>query len=351
MRKKTDPVKTRILELLRQPENETAPALAKKLGISRQMAARHLVQLLRDGLVSKTGSTRGSSYSLLKEKISAPSAHSLTKIKTLKNLMEDRVFDEISADLNLKGLLNKNTYTIANYAFSEMLNNAIDHSRAKRAKILVKADSSMFWFSIRDAGIGIWHNVQKAFHLSSELDAIEHVFKGKQTTFPERHSGQGIFFTSRIADTFALRSDEYRVRVLNNKNDTAIGKERPLKGTLVEFSIKAKSRKNLSELFREYADDDYDFDKNRVRMKLSQYKELMSRSQARRLLAGCEKYKRLTFDFQGVKEIGQAYADEVFRVFCKAHPKIQVEYTNANETVEMMIQRALNAKKETKQKR
>lgn len=50
------------------------------------------------------------------------------------------------------------------------------------------------------------------------------------------------------------------------------------------------------------------------------YKPLLdSRSQAKRLLARVDKFKKVIFDFDDVEPIGQAFADEVFCVFAKQH--------------------------------
>ena len=79
-------------------------------------------------------------------------------------------------------------------------------------------------------------------------------------------------------------------------------------------------------------------------MKLSNYKELISRSQARKVLAGLDRFNHLVFDFDKVSGIGQAYADEIFRVFPKMNPKVKVDYCNAGEAVEFMIKRAMRSK-------
>lgn len=44
--------------------------------------------------------------------------------------------------------------------------------------------------------------------------------------------------------------------------------------------------------------------------------------------------------FKGLTTIGQAFADEVFRVFKLNHPNIVIIPANANEGIKMMIQRA-----------
>lgn len=68
---------------------------------------------------------------------------------------------------------------------------------------------------------------------------------------------------------------------------------------------------------------------------------IVSRSQAKRVLARVEKFKEVILDFKGVAEVGQAFVDEIFRVFSQSHPEIHLFYVNANESIEWMIRRAL----------
>ena len=46
------------------------------------------------------------------------------------------------------------------------------------------------------------------------------------------------------------------------------------------------------------------------------------------------------FDFQEVDTIGQAFADEIFRVFANQHPEIELTTVHANSEVKQMIARA-----------
>lgn len=70
---------------------------------------------------------------------------------------------------------------------------------------------------------------------------------------------------------------------------------------------------------------------------------LVSRSQAKRLLARVDRFKTVLLDFSGIESVGQAFADEIFRVFRKQHPEVAILPCNANEAVERMINRALGA--------
>ena len=77
-------------------------------------------------------------------------------------------------------------------------------------------------------------------------------------------------------------------------------------------------------------------------MSLAQYgnDQLISRSQAKRLLLRVELFKIVIFDFRGVESIGQAFADEIFRVFAHQHPSIELASIHANLSVKQMIDRA-----------
>jgi len=68
---------------------------------------------------------------------------------------------------------------------------------------------------------------------------------------------------------------------------------------------------------------------------------LVSRSQAKRLLAGFDRFKIVILDFLKISSIGQSFADEIFRVFKRNHPEIELNFVNACEDVEKMIRRAL----------
>ena len=90
--------------------------------------------------------------------------------------------------------------------------------------------------------------------------------------------------------------------------------------------------------------ESYGFEKTVVPVSLLEYKDenplFVSRSQARRLLSRFEKFSTIVLDFAEVHEIGQAFADEIFRVFANAHKNCELQYINANERVRNMILRA-----------
>jgi hypothetical protein len=172
---------------------------------------------------------------------------------------------------------------------------------------------------------------------------MQDLLKGKVTTAPLAHSGEGIFFTSKAADNFTIRSYEWELRVDTTIPDIFFTKlETPVKGTEITFSIAYGSKKHLTDVFKAYESDPemQDFDRTEILVRLFTHGTVhVSRSQARRILSGLNKFKRITLDFDRVPTIGQAFADEIFRVFLSNNPGITIEAIRANEAVNFMIQR------------
>ena len=139
------------------------------------------------------------------------------------------------------------------------------------------------------------------------------------------------------AKSCLLYTSQIEVAFDNQKKDVFVKQIRKIRGTRVFFKISKNTKKKIKKLFDQYTNQDYEFDKSKVTVHLSKEEEFLSRSQARRLLIGLEKYKRIIFDFKGVNSVGQAFADEIFRVFQSLHPEVQLAWINTNETVSFMI--------------
>lgn len=267
------------------------------------------------------------------------------------NVSEDRVYQDIENKSPIIKNLPENISSILFYAFTEMLNNAIDHSGSKNIEVELTNKDGVLEFIVEDFGIGVFRKVMKKKKLQSEIDAIQDLLKGKTTTSPQAHSGEGIFFTSKIADLFILESFGYRLRVDNTLPDVFIEEVPEQKrGTRVTFQLDDKSKKHLNDVFKKYQTDpsEYAFDKTEVKVKLYTMGTIyISRSQARRILSGLEKFKSIVLDFDKVPTVGQAFADEIFRVFQARHPEITIKPINMVETVEFMIKRVEKPEKAT----
>lgn len=332
-------VTQRLLLVVGQRGEAGSSELAAVFGLSRQMIARYLSKLVDEGRLVKRGSTRNAKY-LIPTNEPLSDIVEVRSTKKLLGLDEDFVFSELSLRANLPKVCSAKTLLILKYTFTEMLNNAIDHSESVAVDISIEVRRKDVVFEIRDHGIGVFERVKKFFGLDNHFQAAEHLLKGKQTTDAAQHSGQGIFFTSRTADVFQLRSARLELTIDNHKADYFLKDQSALRGTLVRFQISRQTRKVLREIFGKFSNADLEFDRNSVRVKVSTRETLVSRSEAKRMLVGLERYARIEFDFNGVETIGQGFADEIFRVFQSRHPEIVMTYTHASSSVAFMIERS-----------
>ncbi|MBI2041852.1 MAG: DUF4325 domain-containing protein [Candidatus Nealsonbacteria bacterium] len=336
-----------ILKIAKKEGKILTKDIARHFGVSRQYASSLISGLADERHLIKIGKTRGSFYVspayAQKNKDIIPNYFSQSF--SGKNLEEHKVLEQIENSVpNLKRLP-ENIYSIFTYAFSEMLNNAIEHSRSEKIFVEVNIQDSMLLFQVRDYGIGVFKNVMKQRKLKSELEAIQDLLKGKTTTTPKSHSGEGIFFTSKVGDVFSLESFDRSLIVDNTLPDIFVEKpQKLLNGTLVKFRISVNSKRHLNDIFQKFTSvdrGDYGFDKTEIYIKLYTLGGVhVSRSQARRVLLNLDKFKTIIFDYDKVPVVGQAFADEIYRVFQEKHPEIMIESTNMNEEVKFMVERA-----------
>jgi hypothetical protein len=170
-------------------------------------------------------------------------------------------------------------------------------------------------------------------------DAALELAKGKFTTDPARHTGEGIFFASKMLDAFDISSGGVYF--------TSVSPMKNTKGTAIWMKLRNTSDKSRKEVYDAYAspENNYAFDRTVVPVKMAEHSEndLISRSQAKRLLLRMDRFRTVVLDFRNVNQIGQAFADEIFRVFARRHPGVALQFINANEDISKMIRRAQNA--------
>ncbi|MEC7786427.1 MAG: DUF4325 domain-containing protein, partial [Nitrospinota bacterium] len=245
--------------------------------------------------------------------------------------------------------LPKNVRDICEYGFLEILNNAIEHSEGAEVKICSEWTSESLELMIGDNGIGIFNKIKKALDLKDQRESVLHLSKGKFTTDKENHTGEGIFFTSRVFDNFRILSKGLSYIRDNENKDWFLDSSRAIviAGTGVKMTINLDSKRRLQNVFSEYVEENSDgipkFDKTNIIVRLSKIGDecYISRSQARRIILGMEKFKYVILDFSDIPTVGQAFVDEVFRVFKTKYTGTKIEYKNANDNVKFMIERGL----------
>jgi signal transduction histidine kinase len=155
-----------IAEKIEQAGSVTPAEIQKHTGFSRMQIHRVTSRLMREGKVVRLGATRSLRFV-------APSSELQTAIGTrplsftrrveLMNLDESITFREISQKTNVLELLPLNVLDILRFAFTEMLNNAIDHSGSKYATIEGSRTTEQVELEIRDQGIGLLENFKRTF--------------------------------------------------------------------------------------------------------------------------------------------------------------------------------------------
>lgn len=337
-------IRKRIERHLEQNGEVRAAEIIRETGLSRTYVNRIFQQLQREGKLHLVGKSNRARYVRAERgSIEKARAKELTFSRILenRNLEEDIILQQIKQETGIFNEIADNIRRIVDYAFTEMLNNAIEHSRSKRITLRMERMPTGIWFMVLDRGIGIFRNIMQTRHLSHELEAIQELIKGKQTTAPEAHSGEGIFFTSKVGDSLEIKSSTKKLIFDNTLGDTFIRTVKPRIGTQVDFWITLSSSLQLEHVFREYANEEFTFDRTHVAVKLFKLDSgLVSRSQARRVLAGLERFRRITLDFGKVQMVGQGFVDEVFRVWQSHHPDTTIEIVGADENARFMIDRA-----------
>jgi anti-sigma regulatory factor (Ser/Thr protein kinase) len=335
-------VKDLIFGFLKTKGRVTTADVAGKTRLSRAYAQRFLKDLADAGTIVRMGKANQAHYVLASKKGAPPARPSrVRKIITNKGLAEDKVLSQIKEESSIFQKMATNVSSIVDYAFTEMLNNAIEHSTSDKIDIIVMKTATDIRFSVADRGVGIFNNIMKKKRLAGTMDAIGELLKGKETTAPEAHSGEGIFFTSKIADSLTIKSFEKKIVFDNVGQDVYIKDIQSAKGTKVDFVLGLKSKKTLPDLFSQYTDESFSFSKTGVKVKLyHQDVDYVSRSQARRILTGLDKFKTIELDFQDVLTIGQAFADEAFRIWQAQHKDVKFVIKDANENIMLMIKRA-----------
>lgn len=325
-----------IVENVEKHPKDIVTLTATTFTLSRQAVSYHIKKLTKSNVLISEGDTKGTRYSL-KEKMH------VFPIKVTANLREDEVWR--SNVLPVLPKVVKNVLDICCYGITEMINNVIDHSESDSAEIFIKFNALKVSFLIYDHGVGIFNKIQKALKLSDPRHAILELAKGKLTTDPKNHTGEGIFFTSRMFDNFDILSEHIYFHGQKD-DDWLLDKEKYSKGTAVFMDISRNSRRTTEQIFKDYASkkDGYGFTKTKVPVKLLKYEgeELVSRSQAKRLIARFDRFSEVILDFSGVKKIGRAFADEIFRVYKNKNPKLHLRCVNANDAVRKAIKYILD---------
>ncbi len=226
--------------------------------------------MIEAGQLSRTGKGRAARYRARREEFQV----SLSRSETIE---EDRVWGQVRSTIPRLAKHGPASAIYA-YAFTEMLNNAIDHSGSRTIDVRGAVD-------------------------------------------PAGGAARFSVIDQTIASTATAA----------------------VPGTTVRFEVALDTSLTPKDVFERYSHD-FAFDTSRVVVKLFERGgEFVSRSEAKRVVAGLERFREVVVDFHRVASVGQAFADEIFRVWARTHPETKLVPERMVEPVAFMVERARRA--------
>jgi Mn-dependent DtxR family transcriptional regulator len=328
--------KTIVMYLLEKIEAKTeglSRYASEALGISPNTVHTYLQELLQAGIIERE---KRDVYRLVAKE------DRYTFLRSRGDLDSDTFAYDVCLRDKLADM-GENVKHIWSYAFSEMTNNVMDHSEAERLEVYVKQTYFSTFVALADNGVGIFEKIRSHFSLPGLEDAICELFKGKLTTDAVNHSGEGIFFTSKMMDTFFILSDGKIFATTKYEEDLITDAEQGAKGTCVMMSLSNFTQKSAAEIFNAYADEEGTFVKTRLTLKNIFETARVSRSQAKRLCSGLDRFSEAVLDFSDISWMGQGFAHQLFVLYKKEHPGVKLIPVNMNEDVMGMYMHVMGA--------
>ena len=322
-----------ILEKIAANTKSLSKTVSETFNISTNTVHAYLNELLADGIITKQKrgeyelSTTMEVYNFSRQKGELES--------------DTRPFD-LCVERKIAHLPD-NIKHIWIYAISEMVNNVIDHSNADNMIITVRQDYLSTSVLISDDGVGIFKKIKDHFSLSTLDEAICELFKGKLTTDAANHSGEGIFFTSKMMDSFFIASGGKVFTCSKFDNESIFDICDLSSGTSVYMSISNFTQKTAKEIFDEYSNTDGAFSTTHIPLKNIFDSAPVSRSQAKRICNRLDQFEEVILDFKDISWMGQGFAHQLFVVYQKAHPNISIITQNMNDNVKSMYNHVINS--------
>jgi anti-sigma regulatory factor (Ser/Thr protein kinase) len=348
VRRKEQLIRGRVLELLSYEagKSNVSAQIQREFVLSSPQLGRYLKRMELEGLIASSGYGKGKKYAV-SARLTTTACNFFVKrtyeLSYARKIGEDVVFQEFAESIAVD--YPKNVQAILRHCMTELINNAIDHSLGKELQLELLAKGKLLHVSIMDDGIGAFASIKKHFQLDSALDAAVEMAKGKRTTDRIHHAGEGIYFSQRMTNEFTISANGVSYRFNRLQNDWAIKIVPERAGTAITLTIDLFADYSPRDVFQKYTDEDFRFVKSDsfivLPYVLAVKGNMISRSEAKKLMAGAEEFEHVEIDFLNVDEIGQGFADEIFRVYKLQHPNIKITFRNCNEAVAMMISHVL----------
>lgn len=231
---------------------------------------------------------------------------------------------------------------LAQHAFTELLNNAIEHSGGTQVTVSMRQTPLQLQLLVSDDGRGIFDAIGETYQITDPAHAMLELAKGKLSTRPDGHNGRGLFFTARLAEIIDLHANGQAFQQCDWQREQW-HRTRPAcrHGTAVYVAFSLDTGRRLDDVLRRYSLDGqgYGFDRTVVPLQLVTGPQLAlaSRAQARRVAMRLQRFRRVELDFDGLADVGHGFADELLRVFHHRHPEVDLVPVNMAPQVAALV--------------
>ncbi len=296
--------------------------LMARLGIGRRQAGNVLRKLVAMQWLASTGTPR-------KPRFAPGPLRQVVRRYDLAGLREDSPWRrDFAPAFDLKPELRR----MAQHAFTELLNNAVDHSGGRSVTVSMRQTPVQVQLLVSDDGLGLFERISRDFAIEDPTLAMLELSKGKLTSDPDRHLGHGLFFCSRLADVFDIHANQAAFQCRSwDQRRWHTGRPAALSGTSVYVAISLDTLCTLDAVLRAHSSTEgsYRFERTSVPLNLigsGGHGELTlaSRADAKRVASRLAQFSVAELDFNGISDIGHGFADELFRVYGRQHPALQL---------------------------
>ena len=308
------------------------PRVAERMGISPAAAGRLLQRLVDLQWLQRGGTPRRPVYS-------PSSMRQVVRRYPLAGLHEDTPWvQDFLPFFDLPDAVAQ----LAQHAFTELLNNAIEHSGGSRVTVSMRQTPQQLQLLVSDDGRGIFDAIGATYQITDPAQAMLELAKGKLSTRPDGHNGRGLFFTARLADIIDLHANAQAFQQRDWQREQW-HRTRPAcaQGSSVYVAFSLDTERRLDDVLRRYSLDGqgYGFDRTVVPLQLVTGPQLAlaSRAQARRVALRLQRFRRVELDFDGLAEVGHGFADELLRVFRHQHPEVDLVPVNMSPQVAALV--------------
>ncbi len=321
----------------REHSHDLVAHVEERTGASRRAVQAALRRLVDAHWLTRSGTSRRPVYApgLLRQ---------VARSYTLHGLQEDLPWQrDFAPNFDLPPQVTR----MIQHGFTELVNNAADHSGGSSVTVSLRQTPSHVQLLVSDDGCGVFDKICAAFDIADAQHAMLELSKGRLTSQPEQHTGRGLFFSSQLADVFDIHANNTAFqRRAWESTGWQRGRPLPRQGSSIYMAIALDTKRTLDQVLEAWstAGDGIEFDQTTIALRLlaGPGQPLDSRAQARRVAARLPMFKRAEISFDGVADVGHGFADELFRVFARAHKEVELLPTHMTPRIAALVKSAQN---------